>query len=153
MKKNEFKEMLLQTAVCAIACDGKIDDREKQALYHIEKESTYFVDFNLSKKLESSIKACTDDYNLFQDKLFNSVNNSTLNIVQELMLLEVSLRIIAADNIEEDLEKVFILKLRELLVLSDDMIKERFGVIDYLHSSEFKSFNTIADIESKKIEK
>ena len=153
MKKNEFKEILLKTAVCAIACDGKIDDRERQALFHIEKESTYFDGFNLSKKLESSIRACIEDYNLFQDELFNSVNNTSLNIVQELMLLEVSLRIIAADNIEEDLEKLFILKLRKSLKLSDDMIKERFGVLDYLISSEFKSFNTITDIDINKIKK
>ena len=58
-----------------------------------------------------------------------------------------------SDEIEEDKEKEFVINLREHLKLGNDMIIERFGVIDYLtkEESEFKSFDYTADIEIKEI--
>ena len=43
MELIKFKELLLKVAVCAIACDGDIDDREIEALHEIEKKSPYFA--------------------------------------------------------------------------------------------------------------
>ena len=55
--------------------------------------------------------------------------------------MEISLRIIAADDIEEDSEKTFINELRSHLKLEDFLINQRFGDISYLKPkrSEFKS--------------
>ena len=95
------------------------------------------------------------NFTLFRDKLFQSIDEVELNIVQELTLLEISFRIIAADKIEEDSEKEFIINLREHLNLGNDMITERFGVIDYLakEDSEFKSFDRTDNIEIKEQKK
>ena len=41
MKKIEFK-ILMKTAVGAIACDGHIDDKEKEALYKVKKNLLIF---------------------------------------------------------------------------------------------------------------
>ena len=152
MKKLNFNEILLRTAVCAIACDGDIDDREKEALYNVEKNSPYFSTTDLSSTLDKLIENCMSDIQLFSDELFISIDEVELNIVQQLTLLEISFRIIAADEIEQDSEKMFIISLRKHLKLDDDMIKKRFGVIDYLNKkeSEFKSFNTTTDFEIKK---
>ena len=153
MEKLNFKEILLRTAVCAIACDGDIDDREKEALYNIEKKSPYFSSEDLSSSLDKLIENCTSSFQSFKDELFKSLDEVELNIVEELTLLEISFRIIAADEIEEDTEKEFVINLREHLKLGNDMIIERFGVIDYLtkEESEFKSFDYTADIEIKEI--
>ena len=66
---------------------------------------------------------------------------NTLNVVQELTILEISLRIIAADEIEEEKEKAFVNDLRTHLELDDFLIEQRFGDIPYLKpkKSEFKS--------------
>lgn len=153
MGKFNFKEILLNTAVCAMSSDGHIDEREKESLYHIEKESPYFNSEDLSSKLDKLIKECMDNFELFKDGLFKSLDKIELNIVEELTLLEISFRIIAADNIEEESEKKFIISLREHLKLGNDIIKERFGVIDYLNKedSEFKSFHQIGEIEIKEV--
>jgi uncharacterized membrane protein YebE (DUF533 family) len=45
MEPTKFKELLLNIAVCAIACDGVVDEREIEALYKIEKDSPYFSGF------------------------------------------------------------------------------------------------------------
>ena len=153
MEKLNFKEILLRTAVCAIACDGDIDDREKEALYNIEKKSPYFYEEDLSSRLDQLIENCMSNFQSFKDELFKSLDEVELNIVEELTLLEISFRIIEADKIEQESEQEFVISLREHLKLGNDMIIERFGVIDYLtkEESEFKSFDYTADIEIKEI--
>jgi len=148
MEPSKFKELLLNVAVCAIACDGDVDDREIQALHLIEKESPYFSALDLSETLEKSLEACANDLNTFKNKVFEMLDANSLNIVQELTILEISLRIIAADEIEEESEKVFINNLRSHLKLEDFIITQRFGDISYLKTqkSEFRN-NSSDDID------
>ena len=78
---------------------------------------------------------------MFKSHIFATLESNSLNIVQELTVLEISLRIIAADEIEEDSEKTFVNELRSYLKLEDFLINQRFGDISYLKpkTSEFKS--------------
>jgi len=149
MELSKFKEVLLKVAVCAIACDGDIDDREIEMLHKIEKESPYFSALNLSDILEKSLDSCKKDLNTFKNNLLDILKGNTLNIVQELTILEISLRIIAADEIEEDSERAFINDLRVHLDLDDFLIEQRFGDIPYLKpkKSEFKS-NQVDGLDS-----
>jgi uncharacterized membrane protein YebE (DUF533 family) len=141
MELLKFKELLINIAVCAIACDGDVDEREINALYKIEKDSSYFSSSDLSKTLDKSIEACNKDFDSYKNNVFINLEKNSLNIVQELTVLEISLRIIAADEIEEDSEKAFINELRSYLKLEDFLINQRFGEISYLKPkvSEFKS--------------
>jgi len=155
MKTSNFKEILLNVAVCAIACDGDIDEREINALKKIEKDSRYFSAVDLSEVLEKSLKNCMKNIEKYKNGVYSMLKKANLNLVQELTILEISLRIIAADEKELDSEKEFINALRAHLDIEDFLIHERFGEISYLKSkkSEFKSpdshKNNIA-IEDKK---
>lgn len=141
MELSKFKELLLKVAVCAIASDDHIDDREIQALHEIEKKSPYFSALDLSETLNNSLEACSKDIHIFKKNVFDLLENNKLNVVQELTILEISLRIIAADEIEEEKEKAFVNDLRAHLELDDFLIEQRFGNIPYLKpkKSEFKS--------------
>ena len=141
MELKDFKELLLEIAICSIACDGLIDQREIEALHKIEKNSPYFSSTDLSIVLESSLQTCKADIDAFKKNVFYKLKNNTLNPVQELTSLEISLRIIRADAKEEDSEKSFINELRASLELDDFIIHQRFGDIEYLKpkQSEFKS--------------
>lgn len=143
MDPNEFKKILLNVAVCAIACDGHIDGKEIDALHKIEKNTPYFSALDLSETLEAALKDCLEDLSSFQKNVFEMLNVNKLNIVQELSVLEISWRIIAADGKEEDSEIAFINELRTHLDVEDFLIKQRFGDISYLKpkKSEFKNFN------------
>ena len=132
MEEINYKNILLETAVSAIACDGDIDEREIEALRNIEKNSPYFSSEDLSNNLEKSLKKCSSDTTKYQKSVFNKIKKGKLNLLQELTLMEISLRIIAADDIEEDLEKEFIINLRKCLSVSDLILFQRFGKIDYL---------------------
>lgn len=152
MEKTKFKELLLNISICAIACDGDIDDREIEALKNIEKNTPYFAGVDLSNKLESSLKKCLSNLDEFQKDIFYKLKSTKLNIIQELMILEISMRIISADQIELEIEKEYINNLRKYLQIDDFLINERFGDIEYLRpmSSEFNSeVNTPQATENK----
>ena len=153
MDKIKFKEVLMNIAVCAIACDGDIDDREIEALKKIEKETPYFSGVDLSGKLQKSLKKCLKDIEKFKNNIFKKLSKIELNIIQELMILEISLRIISADNVELEVEKDFIKELRKYLKIEDFLIFERFGDISYLKEniginlSDVQTFKKIKDEE------
>ncbi|MBP6754764.1 MAG: hypothetical protein KA210_01355 [Bacteroidia bacterium] len=151
METSEYKKILLDVAVCAISCDGIIDEREINELNEIEKTSPYFSALDLSEMLETSLKECTDNNEAFQQKVFEILDTNELNIVQELSIIDISLKIIAADEKEEDVEIQFLKSLRSHLKVEDVIIKQRFGSISYLSSSnsEFKNFANEIEILTK----
>ena len=138
MEAINYKNILLNTAVCAIACDGDVDAREIDALKNIEKNSPYFSSQDLSETLEKSLDKCSLDAIKFQKSIFSDIKKAKLNLVQELTLMEISLRIIAADKIEEDSEREFIINLRKCLTISDLILFQRFGKIEYLGLLDFE---------------
>ncbi len=138
MEPINYKNILLNTAVCAIACDGDVDAREIDALKNIEKNSPYFSSQDLSETLEKSLDKCSLDAIKFQKSIFSDIKKAKLNLVQELTLMEISLRIIAADKIEEDSEREFIINLRKCLTISDLILFQRFGKIEYLGLLDFE---------------
>ena len=138
MEAINYKSILLNTAVCAIACDGDIDAREIDALKNIEKNSPYFSSQDLSETLEKSLKKCSLNVIKFQKSIFSDIKKAKLNLLQELTLMEISLRIIAADKIEEDSEREFIVSLRKCFNISDLILFQRFGKIEYLGLLDFE---------------
>lgn len=144
MDKLKFKDVLLEIAVCAIACDGDIDDREKTVVKNFAKETPYFLGVDISKNLDKLIDTCIHDIKDFTNSVFTKLNSIDLNIAEELVILEIALRIIAVDGIEHDTEKEFIKSLRKQLYVEDRMIFGRFGRIDYL-SDELGDSKTLDD--------
>jgi hypothetical protein len=151
METSEYKKILLDVAVCAISCDGIIDEREIKELNEIEKTSPYFSALDLSETLEASLKECMDNNEAFQQKVFEILDANELNIVQELSIIDISLKIIAADEKEEDSEIKFLKNLRSHLRVEDVIIKQRFGSISNLSSlnSEFTNFSNEIEILTK----
>jgi len=138
MDNNTFKNLLLETAVSAIACDGSVDEKEIEALRNIEKNSPYFSSDDLSKDLGKYLKNCEKNLEKFQSSLFKKIKKAKLNILQELSLMEISLRIISADEKEEEDEINFVKLLRSNLSISDLILYQRFGKIEYLGILNFE---------------
>lgn len=148
-----YKNILLETAVSAIACDGDIDKREIEALKSFEKNSPYFSSEDLSETLEESLKECSKDIVEFQKSIFEKIKKSKLNLLQELTLMDISLRIIVADDIVVEAEKEFIIELRKHLSVSDLILYQRFGKIEYLgildYEENFVDFKKIENPEDQ----
>jgi len=52
MDKTALKKMLFKVAFCAMAADGRIDDREIKEMQIMNKNASYFADIDLSDELK-----------------------------------------------------------------------------------------------------
>lgn len=137
MDKNEFKKILFKVAFCSMACDGHIDEREVKELKIMDKNASFFEGVNLSYELDKLIKEFENKGTKVIEELFSCLRETELNPIQELLVLEVALRIINADNIHDENEVKFIHLLRSKLKLHDETINDRFGKLDILHTNEY----------------
>ena len=137
MDKIEFKKLLFKVAFCTMACDGHIDKREIEEMKIMDKETSFFEAIDLSSELTQLIKALDEKGTKVIGELFVSLKNEDLNTIQELLILEVALRIINADEKHDENEIKFIHLLRAKLELHDETINDRFGEIDVLYTNEY----------------
>ncbi len=55
MDKVSLKKMLFKVAFCALAADGKVDEREIKEMQIMDKNTSYFEDIDLSDELKNLI--------------------------------------------------------------------------------------------------
>ena len=137
MDKQEFKKILFKVAFCTMACDGHIDDREVEELKIMDKNTSFFEAIDLSNELEQLINDLKDKGTKVIKELFSCLREIKLNPIQELLVLEVALRIINADKKHDENEIKFIHLLRSKLELHDETINDRFGKLDILYTNEY----------------
>ena len=133
MDKIEFKKTLFKVAFCTMACDGDIDEREIEEMKIMDKNTSFFESIDLSDELEILLSDLDTKGIKVISELFTTLHEEKLNVVQELLILEVALRIINADEKHDDNEVRFIRLLRGKLELHDETIRDRFGVVELLN--------------------
>lgn len=131
MKELKFEKLLFNTAVCVMACDGEIHDREIQELKLIAKNTPYFKDLDYKSELSIILKDVENNTNIIK-QYFEELKNAELSPVQELLILEVVLRMMYADNRIDENEVKLIRIIKSYLKIPDQIIFERFGEIDFL---------------------
>ena len=139
MEKNEFKKLLFKVAFCSMACDGHIDESEIDEMKVMDKNTSFFHGIHLSEELSELISELDKKGVQIINDLFKTLKDNILNPIQELIILEVALRIINADDKHDENEIKFIHFLRANLKLHDKEIVDRFGEIDILHTSSTKN--------------
>ena len=122
-----------------MACDGHIDEREIEEMKVMDKNTSFFHDIDLSEELSELISELDKNGVQIINDLFKTLKDNILNPIQELIVLEVALRIINADDKHDENEIKFIHFLRANLKLHDKEIVDRFGEIDILHTSSTKN--------------
>jgi len=143
MDKNKFKKILFKVAFCAMACDGEIQKEEIEELKVMDKQTSFFEAIDLSEELAQLVNDFKNKGTKVIEELFIGLRETNLNPIQELIVLEVALRIINADNKHDENEIKFINFLRSKLELHDETINDRFGKLDILHTNEY-SRNIVA---------
>ena len=137
MDAIEFKKLLFKTAFCCIACDGHIDDREVAEMNYLDKNTSYFSDTDLSKELDDLIEDLKTRGKHIVFELFEQIKNSDISFVQELLLLEITFRLIHSDDKIDDNEVRFLKLLRSYLKVYDELIIERFGQVNLLFDKKY----------------
>ena len=130
-----------------MACDGHIDEKEVEEIKKMNKNTTYFGDVDLSVELELLLKNLDKHGKKVVNDLFQEIRDTTLNPVQELLLLEVALRIIHADEKIDENEMKFLKLLRGKLEVFDEIIIDRFGKNNLLFDKLYKSDIKLSEIK------
>lgn len=136
--------MLFDIACATVACDGHIDDREVRELRFIDESTTYFGDIDLSGQLEHFLQ----NVKLHPEETINDIvlqlRKMSLSPVEELLVLEVALRLVYADIIIDPEEIKFLKLIRSFLSIDDEIIRQRFGENEILLKAE--KFDTDATV-------
>lgn len=141
MNKLKFKKILFNVAFCAMACDGEIADEEIEEMKFMDKKTTYFEDVDLSDELDELIKDLKESGKSIIDELFQQLSENEFNTIQELLILEIALKIIYSDTKIKKNEVNFIRFLRGKLRVPNEIILKRFGEVNLLF--EKKKYNDI----------
>ncbi|MCY4161911.1 MAG: hypothetical protein OXE77_08630 [Flavobacteriaceae bacterium] len=148
MGSTEFKKLLFKTAFCVIVCDGEIDDLEIQELSRIDKNTSYFNDIDLSKELRELIISFKKTGKKVINELFEAIRKQKLDITQELLLLEITIRIMNSDKRVDDNEIQFLNTLRSKLDVYNEVISERFGYTPLFKQYTFDDTKTVSKLSN-----
>tara|TARA_B110000037_G_C17123742_1_gene507039 strand:+ start:4067 stop:4573 length:507 start_codon:yes stop_codon:yes gene_type:complete len=143
MESIEFKKILFKTAFCVMACDGDIDELEIEEMKKIDSSTSYFNDIDLSNELTSLISSVKSRGKIVVQELFKTLRDNELSMVQELLIIEVALRIINADNKVDENEIKFLNLLRAKLDIANATLIDRFGSIPYLVNMNYDKLNVM----------
>jgi len=137
MDNIEFKRLLFKVAFCSMACDGHVDDREVGEMRTMNRNTSYFDAIDMSDELSELVEELHSKGVKLIEELFDALRAHDLNPIQELLVLEVALRIVSSDEKHDENELRFIRLLRSKLKLHDSLIHDRFGELELLHVSQY----------------
>lgn len=137
LERQEFQRLLFRTAFCLMACDGHIDEREVNEIKLMNKSSAYFQGIDLTGELEEFLADLKARGKHIVDELFDTLDKLDTSMVQELLLLEVAFRLVHADEKVDENEIKFLRFLRSKLKVHDEIIRDRFGVVEYLFDKDY----------------
>lgn len=137
LERPEFQRLLFRTAFCLMACDGHIDEREVNEIKLMNKSSAYFNGIDLTDELEELLSDLKERGKHIVDELFDTLAKLDIGVVQELLFLEVSFRLVHADEKVDENEIKFLRFLRSKLKIHDEIIRDRFGVVEYLFDKDY----------------
>jgi hypothetical protein len=137
IERPDFQRLLFRTAFCVMACDGHIDEREVNEIKLMNKSSAYFQGIDLSNELEELLTDLKARGKQIVDELFDTLAKLDISMVQELLILEVAFRLVHADEKVDENEIKFLRFLRSKLKIHDEIIRDRFGVVEYLFDKDY----------------
>lgn len=137
MENVEFKKLLFKVACCTMICDGEMHQSEIDELRLIKKSTAYFSDVDLSEEFLSFLEDAKINGVKVINDLFLTLKSIKFNPIQELLFLEIAIRIINADNVQDESEIRYIRHLRSHLDLHNEVIKDRFGSLTLLGVQDF----------------
>jgi len=115
-----------------MACDGKIHADEIEEIKKISETTPYFGKLDYAGEIDAIVSDITENGVTTIQRLLSTIKESELTPVQELLLLEVLMRIIHADHVKDPNEIMFLRLVRSCLSVHGDLIMERFGSTDLL---------------------
>jgi len=125
MNTITFDKLLLKTAFCCMAADGKIDNREISLIKSLCEKSPFFTNFNFQEEINLLIDKINSDGKAFIQHYFDLLKEAQLTEQEELILIDFAIKTINADE-----QIKFFKNIRHRLNVSDDKILAHFPNIE-----------------------
>ena len=133
MKNTDFKPFLFKSAVMAMACDGHIADTEISEIRNIVANEIYFMGYDFEEPLKSNTENIKANGKNAINQYLQEIVNNDLNDHQEILLIEVLLRMILADGKVDESELKFLQMAKSKLKTDEQTLIVKFPhQIDYL---------------------
>ena len=133
MKNQEFKKFLFKSAVMTMACDGNIAEEEISEIKNMVFNEIYFMGFDYEDQLKDGIDDIKVNGKVAINQYLQELNSIELNEHQEILLVEVILKIIEADNEIQTSEIKFLQLVKSKLKIEEQTLIIKFPKqIDYL---------------------
>lgn len=135
------QELYLKTMFCCMACDGDIAQEEINAVKAIAMEMQMFHELDVENTLNDYVAAINRNGAVFLRKYLNELTTHSLTQDEELKIIELSIKMIEADNRIEYAEVKFFKKIRfrlsvpyEQILLQhpdkEDFLLPDIGIVD-----------------------
>lgn len=146
MKNQDFKDFLFKSAVMAMACDGNISEREIEEIKSIVGNEIYFMGFESEAPLKNNIDNIKINGKDAINHFLQEISTNNLNEHQEILLIEVILKIIEADNDIQTTELKFLQLVKSKLKIDEQTLIVKFPnqiehLIDFNYFSLHKEFS------------
>jgi len=133
MKNQDFKDFLFKSAVMAMACDGDIAETEIEEIKTIVTNEIYFIGYDVEGPLKDNIDNIKANGKGAINQYLEEIGTINLNEHQEILLIEVLLRIMEADNVVQPRELKFLQMAKSKLKVDEQTLIVKFPKqIDYL---------------------
>ena len=133
MKNIDFKPFLFKSAVMAMACDGNIAEAEINEIRNIVANEIYFMGYDFEEPLKSNTENIKANGKNAINQYLQEIVTSDLNDHQEILLIEVLLRMMLADGKIDESELKFLHMAKSKLKTDEQTLIVKFPhQIDYL---------------------
>jgi uncharacterized tellurite resistance protein B-like protein len=115
-----------------MACDGNIDPRELEEIKALAANTTYFKGVDVTAELQKLVAEVKEEGRKIFKHYLDALEELDCDVVQELMILEVALRVICVDERVDPNEARLLRLLRSKLQVPDEILLARFGPTEIL---------------------
>lgn len=125
------QELYLKTMFCCMACDGEIATEEVDLIRNEVAHESLLEGLDVEPLLNGYVAAINQQGALFLRRYLDELARGELTAEEELRIVDLSIRMIEADNQVVYAEVQFFKKIRKRLSVTDEQILARFPGREY----------------------
>ena len=108
MRSTDFQQLLMRSAVIALACDGNVDQAEIEVVQRLVANEIYFLGYDFQYPFEIYLDQIKTQGISAVEEYLTELKDAPINPRQKILLVEVLLRVMDADNQWAQNEKAFL---------------------------------------------
>lgn len=143
METITFDKLLLKTAFCCMASDGKIDKREVELIKKMCEQSPLFNDFDFTNEINILLEKINERGIEFIQYYFQLLNDSNLSEQEQLIIIDFAIKTINADEVVEYSEVKFFKAIRKCLSVTDENILAIYPDLEFYLEEDINTENKL----------